>query len=53
MPLCRFTPQELNVETASPIKILKVTEPPKREGGKIVESVQELVAALKKEGVIQ
>jgi electron transfer flavoprotein beta subunit len=49
----RFTPQELGVETATPVKVVKVTEPPKREAGKIVESVQELVAALKKEGAIQ
>ncbi len=33
--------------------MIKVTEPPKREAGKIVESVQELVAALNKEGAIQ
>lgn len=52
-PLQKFTPQELGVETATPVKVVKVTEPPKREAGKIVESVQELVAALKKEGAIQ
>lgn len=49
----RYTPQELGVETVVPTKVMKVTEPPKREAGKIVESVQELVQALKKEGVIQ
>lgn len=52
-PLQKFTPQELGVETATPVKVVKVTEPPKREAGKIVESVQELVAALKKVGAIQ
>jgi len=52
-PLQKFTPKDLGVETAVPVKVVKVTEPPNREAGKIVESVQELVQALKKEGVLQ
>ncbi len=42
----------MGVDTASRLKVLQVTEPSKREAGKVVETVQELVAALKKEGVI-
>jgi electron transfer flavoprotein beta subunit len=48
-----MTPDELGVDVAPRLKTLKVTEPPKREGGIKVETVAELVDKLKNEaGVI-
>ncbi|KAI8049106.1 putative electron transfer flavoprotein, beta subunit [Syncephalis plumigaleata] len=51
-PLTKLTPAELGVDIKSRIETLKVTEPPVRQGGRIVESVDELVTLLKKDGVI-
>ena len=52
-PLDEKTPAELGVDVAPRLKVLATTEPPKREGGKKVASVAELVAKLKNEaGVI-
>jgi electron transfer flavoprotein beta subunit len=39
----------LGVDTAPRLKVLKVTEPPKRSGGVKVESAADLVAKLKTE----
>jgi electron transfer flavoprotein beta subunit len=44
------TPKDLGVDIAPRIETLKVTEPAVRQGGRIVESVDELVALLKKDG---
>ncbi|WP_313326578.1 electron transfer flavoprotein subunit beta/FixA family protein [Sphingobium yanoikuyae] len=46
-PLATKTPADLGVETASRLKTLKVTEPPKRSAGIKVADVDELVARLK------
>ncbi|KAK9709126.1 putative electron transfer flavoprotein subunit [Basidiobolus ranarum] len=48
-PVAKITPEELSVDIKPRLQILEVTEPPKRSGGKIVESVDELVDKLKKE----
>ena len=42
----------LGVDTAPRLKVVKVTEPPKRGGGIKVESAQDLVANLKTAGVL-
>lgn len=52
-PIDELTPDELGVDVAPRLTTLKVTEPPKREGGIKVETVTELVDKLKNEaGVI-
>lgn len=51
-PLKEVTPQELGVEIAPKVKVVKLTEPPKRKGGIIVESVGELVSKLKNEAKV-
>ena len=51
--ISEMTPEELGVDIAPRLTTLKVTEPPKREGGIKVETVSELVDKLKNEaGVI-
>jgi len=45
-------PDELGVDVAPRLKTLKVAEPPKRKGGAIVKSVDELVAKLKNEAKV-
>jgi electron transfer flavoprotein beta subunit len=40
------------IEIKSHLKVVKVVEPPKREGGSKVESAQELVSKLKEAGVL-
>jgi len=52
-PIDAKTPADYGVDTAPRLKTLKVTEPPARKGGVIVESVEELISKLKDEaGVI-
>src|SRR5690606_36501986 len=51
-PMDKLTPKDLNVSIAPRIKTLKVEEPPKRSGGKIVETVDELVTLLEDKCVI-
>ena len=51
--IAEMTPEELGVDIAPRLTTLKVTEPPKREGGIKVETVSELVDKMKNEaGVI-
>lgn len=50
-PLEKLTPQDLNVDLTPRLETVKVTEPPKRQGGSKVESVAELVEKLKEAGV--
>ncbi len=51
--ISEMTPEELGVDIAPRLTTLKVTEPPKREGGIKVETVSELVDKMKNEaGVI-
>eukprot|EP01087_Luapelamoeba_hula_P024337 TRINITY_DN922_c0_g1_i1.p1 TRINITY_DN922_c0_g1~~TRINITY_DN922_c0_g1_i1.p1 ORF type:complete len:262 (-),score=53.60 TRINITY_DN922_c0_g1_i1:48-833(-) len=51
-PLETLTPSSLGVEVKSRLQTVKVTEPPKRQAGSIVKSVDELIAAFKKEGFL-
>ena len=51
-PLDVLTPDELGVDPAPRLKLLKVEEPPKREAGVKVESVAELVDKLKNEAQV-
>ncbi|WP_416896203.1 MAG: electron transfer flavoprotein subunit beta/FixA family protein [Minwuia sp.] len=52
-PIDTKSPEDLGVDIAPRLKTLKVTEPPKRQGGVKVETVDELVDKLKNEaGVI-
>jgi electron transfer flavoprotein beta subunit len=48
-PIDQVTPEALGVDVAPRLVILKTEEPPKRQGGKKVASVQELVDKLKNE----
>lgn len=51
-PIDEKTPGDFGVDMAPRLTTLKVEEPPKREAGIIVESVDELVSNLKEKGVI-
>ncbi len=51
-PIAMKTPADYGVDMTPHLEVLKVEEPPKRQGGIKVESVQELVEKLKAEGVI-
>lgn len=51
-PLEKLTPAELGVDPAPRLKVLKVTEPPERQGGVKVASVDELVEKLKNEAKV-
>ena len=52
-PIDEKSPADYGVDPAPRLKVLKVTEPPKRKGGAKVKTVQELVDKLKNEaGVI-
>ena len=52
-PIEKITPGDLNIEIKQRLKTLKVTEPPKKESGIKVDSVQELISKLhEKEMVI-
>lgn len=45
----KFSPQDLGVEIKSDLEVVQVIEPPKRKGGIIVSSVDELIDKLKNE----
>jgi len=51
-PLAVKTPADFGVDIAPRLKTLKVTEPPRRQAGIKVGSVDELVAKLKERGVV-
>jgi len=51
-PIDQMTPEDLGVDVAPRLTTLKVTEPPKREAGVIVESVADLVAKLTNEAKV-
>ncbi len=51
-PIDMKTPADYGVDMTPHLEVLKVEEPPKRQAGVKVESVQELVEKLKAEGVI-
>ncbi len=51
-PIDEKAPGDFGVDMAPRLSMLKVEEPPKREAGIMVESVEELVGKLKEKGVI-
>jgi electron transfer flavoprotein beta subunit len=51
-PIEAMEPASLGVDTTPRVKTLKVNEPPKRQGGAKVESVQELVSKLVNEAKV-
>jgi len=48
-PLEEMAPADLGIEIAPRLKVLNTTEPPERQGGVKVESVQELIDKLRNE----
>jgi electron transfer flavoprotein beta subunit len=48
-PIDEKSPADYGVDTAPRLKVLKVTEPPKRQAGVKVKTVAELVDKLKNE----
>ena len=48
-PIDQLTPADLGVDTASGLKTLRVSPPPERDAGVIVETVDDLVGKLKSE----
>jgi electron transfer flavoprotein beta subunit len=51
-PLEKKTAADLGVDVKPRLTVLKVAEPPKRQGGKLVESVDDLVDKLKNEAKV-
>ena len=51
-PIEEKTPADYGVDVTPRLKVLKVTEPPKRGGGVKVKSVAELLDKLKEAGAI-
>jgi len=51
-PIDEKTPADYGVDVTARLQVLKVTEPPQRQAGIKVESVEQLVAKLKEAGVI-
>lgn len=51
-PLDELSLSDLGIEYKNKIKIIKVSEPPKRQSGKILKTVDELVNALKNEAKV-
>ena len=51
-PLAKFTAKDLGVDLTARQEIVKVAEPPKRQGGGKVKDVDELVERIKKLGVV-
>jgi len=47
------TPDDYGADMSARLSVVKVTEPPKRSGGEIVESVDELVSKLREKGAIK
>lgn len=50
-PLQKLTPKDLEVDITPRQEVVKVVEPPKRQGGGKVADVPELVEKIKKLGV--
>lgn len=51
-PIDTYTPADLGIDVTPRLKTLKVTPPPQRQAGIIVESVEELVDKLKNEAKV-
>ena len=43
----KFDPEDLGVDVTPRLRVLKVAEPQKRDGGEIVETIDDLVDKLK------
>jgi electron transfer flavoprotein beta subunit len=52
LPIETVTPEDLGVEFVPEARLLKVAPPPKRQAGRKVASVDELVAALRERGLL-
>lgn len=51
-PLVKITPEDLGVDITPRLQTLKVEEPAKRQGGRKVENVDELLDKLKNEAKV-
>jgi electron transfer flavoprotein beta subunit len=51
-PIDEKTPVDYGVDVAPRLKVLKVSEPPKRQGGVKVKTVAEFLAKLREAGVL-
>lgn len=51
-PLVKITPEDLGVDISPRLQTLKVEEPAKRQGGRKVENVDELLDKLKNEAKV-
>lgn len=51
-PLVKMTPEDLGVDISPRLQTLKVEEPPKRAGGRKVESVDDLLDKLRNEAKV-
>ena len=51
-PLEEISPSDLGVDTSKRLEVLKVEDPPSREAGMILGSVDELVDKLKNEAKV-
>ena len=51
-PMASKTPSDLGVDVTSRQEIISVEDPPVREAGQKVESVEELVSKLKEAGLV-
>lgn len=51
-PLIKITPEDLGVDITPRLQTLKVEEPAKRQGGRKVENVDELLDKLKNEAKV-
>jgi electron transfer flavoprotein beta subunit len=51
-PLAQMSPADLGVDLAPRLRILRVTEPARRQGGVKVGSVDELIDALREKGLV-
>ena len=51
-PLEKVTPADLGVDLAPRLETLKVSEPPQREAGVKVETVDEMIGKLKELGAL-
>ena len=51
-PIDKLTPDELGVDMTPHLKVLKVTEPPPREAGVLLETPEQLVEKLRNEAKV-
>jgi electron transfer flavoprotein beta subunit len=51
-PLMQFTPEQLNVDISPHLETISVTDPPVRQGGGKVKSVDDLISKLKDSGIL-